>query len=154
MNDLIQETDRPSARLSRRLAHPRDKVFRAWTDPALVMRWFGGADEGPVEVAMDCRNGGAYAIIFAGNSRIEGIYLTVAAPERLVFTWCHVTTLDDGAEKRSPESRVTVTFEDIGGETALTVLHERLSGEAGRAGVSAGWVACFEKIEALLRQEG
>lgn len=154
MNDTTQDTDRPSARLSRRLAHPREKVFRVWTDPALVMRWFGGADAGPIGVTMDCRSGGAYAISFPGNSRIEGRYLTVAPPARLVFTWCHVKTVDDGPEQRTPESQVTVSFEDVGGETELTVLHERLSGEAGRAGVSAGWIECLEKIDTLLQEEG
>ncbi|MDG2286389.1 MAG: SRPBCC domain-containing protein [Alphaproteobacteria bacterium] len=152
---------RPTARLSRRFTHSRDKVFRAWSDPSLVIRWFGGADDNPIKVTMDCRTGGAYQIIFSEASRIEGEYLAVERPARLVFSWRHVQTLDDGAENATPESQVTVTFEEAGeeageesgDETELTVLHERLSSEAGRAGVSAGWLECFDKIDALLLNE-
>jgi uncharacterized protein YndB with AHSA1/START domain len=148
---------RPTALLSRRFLHPREKVFRAWSDPSLVIRWFGGADDSPIKVTMDCRTGGGYQIVFSQASRIEGEYLAVEKPARLVFSWRHVQTLDDGAEKATPESLVTVTFEETGeesgAETELTVLHERLSSEAGRAGVSAGWLECFNKVDALLREE-
>lgn len=151
--DATRKTDpkRPSVRLSRDFPYPRERVFRAWTDPSLVIRWFGGRDDAPTEVDLDCTVGGVYRIHFSTSSRIEGAYQEVMPPERLVFTWTHVSVLDDGAERRTPESLVTVNFEDRGGATHLTVLHERLSGEAGRAGVSAGWIECFDKIDALLR---
>jgi uncharacterized protein YndB with AHSA1/START domain len=153
MTENNGDPGRPTARLSRRFLHPREKVFRAWSDPALVIRWFGGADDSPIKVTMDCRTGGGYQIVFSEASRIEGEYLAVEKPARLVFSWRHVQTLDDGAEKPTPESLVTVTFEETGGETELTVLHERLSSEAGRAGVSARWLECFDTIDTLLRNE-
>jgi uncharacterized protein YndB with AHSA1/START domain len=149
----MTKTTRPTVRLDRHLSFAPERVFRAWTDPTLLIRWFGGTDDCPTHVSLDARPGGAYSISFSPTSRLEGTYTEVDSPNRLIFTWTHVATLDDGAEKRTLESQVTVTLTAVNGGTDLVLLHERLTDEDGRAGVSAGWIACIEKLETYLRKE-
>jgi uncharacterized protein YndB with AHSA1/START domain len=62
----------------------------------------------------------------------------------------HVSTLDDGAEKRSLESLVTITLVESDGGTDVEIRHEQLTDEAGRASVTEGWSASLEKLQTLL----
>lgn len=149
MNDAATGT-RPTARVIRRLSFPPDKIFRAWTDPSIAIRWFGGTNDGPSEVTMDPRAGGAYTITFSPTSRLEGVYRRVDPPRCLIFTWVHISTLDDGAEKRSLESLVTITLREVAGGTDVEILHEDLTDESGRANVTQGWGASLEKLQTLL----
>lgn len=153
MSDVAAQTIRPTVRVTRHLGFAPEKVFQAWINPSVLIRWFGGTDDCPTDVSLDPRPGGAYAIIFSPTSRLEGTYREVDAPTRLVFSWTHVSTLDDGAEKLSLESLVTITLRAAGGGTDLCILHEKLTDEDGRAGVNAGWITCVDKLETLLRQE-
>ncbi|MBL6600957.1 MAG: SRPBCC domain-containing protein [Alphaproteobacteria bacterium] len=150
MTDTAATESRPTARVTRHLSFPPDKVFRAWIDPSIAIRWFGGSNDAPSDVTMDPRVGGAYRITLSPTSRLEGVYRRVDPPRCLIFTWVHVSTLDDGAEKRSLESQVTITFSEVGDGTDVEILHEALTDEAGRAGVTEGWGLSLEKLQTLL----
>ncbi len=150
MNDAATTTTRPTARVTRHLPFPPGKVFKAWIDPAIAIRWFGGTNDAPSEVIMDPRVDGTYKITFSPTSRLEGVYRRVDPPHRLIFTWVHVSTLDDGAEKRSLESLVTITLVESDGGTDVEIRHEQLTDEAGRASVTEGWSASLEKLQTLL----
>lgn len=152
MNDAATTTTRPTARVTRYLPFPPHKVFKAWTDPAIAIRWFGGTNDAPTEVTMDPRVGGADRITFSPTSRLEGFYRRIDPPRCLIFTWGHVSRLDDGAEKRSLESLVTITLNDAEGGTNVEILHEQLTDEAGRASVTEGWSASLEKLQTLLSE--
>lgn len=70
---------------------PRRLVFDAWTRAELLMRWFGGPREWSLTVCeIDLRVGGAYRFVTTRTDGREmgwgGVYLEIAAPERLVFT--------------------------------------------------------------------
>lgn len=153
MTETATDSARPTVRVSKHLAFPLEKVFRAWTNPKTLIRWFGGTDDCPTDVFVDPRPGGAYSIIFSPRSRLEGVYKEIDPPTLLVFSWNHVSTLDDGIEKRTLESLVTVTLRATGGGTDLSVLHEKLTDEDGRAGVGAGWIVCVDKLETFLQEE-
>ena len=105
----------------------------------------------PLEVIMECRPGGAYRFKMTPSTWIEGVYQEITPPKRLVFTWIYLELLDDGAERRTMDSLVTVTLEDMDGGTELTLLHENLSAQDGRDGVTIGWTESFEKLEEVLR---
>ena len=52
-------------RISREFDAPRNLVFKAYTDPALVQRWLWGPDDWPmVECTIDLRVGGAYRYVW------------------------------------------------------------------------------------------
>lgn len=138
---------KPSLTLVRRLKAPPAAVYAAWTDPALIARWWG-PDAGPVLSAeADVRPGGRFSVVFRTLDGEEhnslGVYREVVANERLVFTWRWVTMPER-------ESLVTVLLRQVGGGTELTLIHERFFDEAARDGHREGWSGALDKLQALL----
>lgn len=70
---------------------PRDLVFAAYTDPALVPEWWGPAGSTTVVDRMEARPGGSWRYVEREADGTEyafrGVYHEVAAPERLVYTF-------------------------------------------------------------------
>jgi uncharacterized protein YndB with AHSA1/START domain len=152
----MPEGPRPDAEgitITRVFDAPRELVFKAWTEPARFVRWFGPRDsEVPLStVAMDVRPGGAWrATMFAGPDRRRiqwrGVYHEVVEPERLVFT---ITDQPDGEHEV-----VTVILSDLGDDKTEMVFHQGghlPPDEYRRAG--QGWSSFFERMaEHLARQ--
>jgi len=138
----------PALSLTRMLDAPRERVFKAWTDPVQMSRWMGpGAIRAEV-TAMDARPGGGYAITMHGTPKgmsvVRGVYREIVPPERLVFTWAWEE--DTVTHRAGHESVVTVTLRDVGGRTELTLLHERLESPASRDSHAEGWTGCLDKF--------
>ena len=134
-------------RLQRRFPVAPEKVWRAWTEPEALSRWFGPGDFDSVVVAdIDLRVGGRYHIGFhtqdGERHDVSGAYEAVEPPHRLVFSW---------AWRSTPErvSRVTVTLRPDGDGTALDFLHERFFDEAAQAGHRRGWTETLDKLERI-----
>jgi len=93
---------------------PRDLVFEAWTDPKHIAQWWGPSGFTNTIHSMDVRPGGEWDFIMHGpdgtNYKNKNVYREVVRPERLVYE--HVTW---------PVHRVTVTFEDLGEKTQVTM---------------------------------
>jgi len=116
-------TERTSDRelvVTRTFNGPVHLVFKAWTTPELLMRWWAPESFGInlVGCEADARTGGRYRFVFDVPGQPEpmaffGKYLEVTPPKRLV--WTNEET-DDG-------SVTTVTFEEKDGKTHL-VLHD------------------------------
>lgn len=70
---------------------PRDLVFKTYTDPALVPRWWGPEGMTTIVDAMDVRKGGIWRYVqhnAEGNEyAFNGVYHEVLAPERLIYTF-------------------------------------------------------------------
>src|ERR1700759_4049120 len=93
------------------------EVWKAWTDPLIVLQWFGSDPEGKgLEARMDLRPGGAYEISFMNRDLAEhtcsGVYSEVEEFSRLVFSW--VWKSEPGVE-----SFVTVQFTPQGDYTLM-----------------------------------
>jgi uncharacterized protein YndB with AHSA1/START domain len=111
---MTKPTER-ELRFERTFDFPRDHVWRAYTDPALLGQWWGG---GTSVEEMDVRTGGHWKFVAARPDApysfvFEGEYTEVDPPRRLVQTshngWNGLTTTE------------TVEFEDLGdGRTRLT----------------------------------
>lgn len=97
---------------------PRELVFKAWTDPKHVDRWWGPRAFQNKTSEMDVRPGGVWRFVMHsteyGNFTNKVVYLEVVKPERLVYEH----GADDGGP---PHFRVTVTFADKGKQTELTM---------------------------------
>ena len=135
-------------RLSRRIAAPRKAVFRAWTNPAELARWFGPASINAKKIKIDLRVGGAYSLEMHDDDGsvhpLSGVYREVQAPERLVFTW--VWSQGDHA---GLETLVTVEFREADGATELTLIHERLASEEAAGHHEKGWASSFDCLEKI-----
>ena len=100
---------------------PRSLVFKAWTSPDHLMRWWGPHGFTVVSCDMDLRVGGAWHLRMRSPTGVEdrqvGVIRELVEPERLVFTYAFV----DENGNRGHETIVTVSFADVGGKTRLTV---------------------------------
>jgi uncharacterized protein YndB with AHSA1/START domain len=140
--------DVPALRLERGFAAPRQRVFRAWTDPAEIGRWFAPTDQHTTRViALDVRVGGRYRIEMVSPSgnvyAVVGTFREVRPPERLVFTWTW-----EG--KDMGETLVTLDFHDRGGATDLVLTHERFPTPELRDEHGTGWAGCLNRLAALV----
>ena len=136
-------------RLQRRFDAPVERVWRAWTDPQALMRWFGPAGTQRVLLAeTDVRVGGAYEVGFitadGGEHYASGRYQEVALHRRLVFTW---------AWRDSPEreSLVTVALVPTPGGTRMDFLHEQFVDQAERDDHEGGWLPTVDKLGRYLQ---
>ncbi|HEY1640943.1 MAG TPA: SRPBCC domain-containing protein [Streptosporangiaceae bacterium] len=105
--------------ISRELAAPPAMVYRAWTTPELVRRWWSGGRGEVVSIDIDLRPGGAWRYVLRepGGSLVafRGEYREIVPGERIVST--EILETRPGAE-----ALTTVTFTEAGGGTQLAIL--------------------------------
>ena len=139
--------------VSRTFDAPRERVFRAWTDPAAVTRWFGGPGGSTKSVEADVRVGGNYRITMkvrptGRKAYVVGTYLEIDPPERLVYTFAWeklpVPTFGMG------DSKVTVDFRELGAATEVSLTHELLDKGRLRAFHRFGWKTSMERLARVL----
>ena len=127
---------------------PRERVFRAWTQPELLMRWMGKPEFVGLYAVVDLTVGGRYRLELktpAGASVfVGGTYLAIHTPEKLVYTWLWE---HDAA---SDETLVTVHFRAVGPQTEVILRHERFPDLAARDLHTQGWHECLERLADLL----
>ncbi len=147
---------------------PRELVWKAWTEPERVMRWWGPKGFTAPVCRIDLREGGKYLNAMRSPEGKDywskGIYREVAAPERLVMTDSFAdekgNTVPASYYGMSPdwpeELLVTVTFEEQDGKTKLTLKHSGLTGmsDTDRDDMRQGWSESFDKLAESLRQPG
>ena len=137
-------------RLERRFAAPREKVFRAWTQPEALKRWWCPDGWMPAEIDVDLRVGGSYRIgmrPLAGGPPVYvcGQFVEVRPPERLLYTWRW-----DGAFDEMLETRVTVEFRDAGDATEIVLTHENFPDPQTWHQYRQGWIAACDRMERIL----
>jgi uncharacterized protein YndB with AHSA1/START domain len=138
--------ERPELMVSRVIEAPRALVFKAWTQAEHAARWWGPQGFSILSCQMDVRPGGSFRGTMQSPTGSlhtkQGIYREVTAPERLVFTFAW----EDAAGQPMHETLVTVTFDDLGSATRLT-LHQAFFETAGwRDEHIAGWTSCLERF--------
>jgi len=129
---------------------PRRLVFKMWTEPEHLARWWGPRGFTTISGAIDVRPGGAwFRLMRAPNGteiRKHGVYREIVAPERLVFTY----VTDDAAGNPGPETLVTVTLTDLAGKTRLTLHHALFESVAARDDHRGGWTGALERFAEYL----
>jgi uncharacterized protein YndB with AHSA1/START domain len=134
-------------RVERTLAAPPERVYAAWTDPALLGRWFCPNPDLALAVTADAVVGGRYRVDMGeGRFVAEGEY-TALEPSRLVaFTW-RWTTSDD------PASEVRVELAPAGpgtpGGTRLVLVHSGLVDDDDARGHGEGWALQLDRLEGV-----
>jgi uncharacterized protein YndB with AHSA1/START domain len=142
-------------KVTRTFKASRQRVFRAWTEPELMMRWFVEGDGNMSVCEIDLREGGHYRLegdMGGKRWKIWGSYLEVRPPEKLVYTW--TWKHDPGIGTSEGDTTVTVEFHDRGSETELVLTHERFVSAAARDEHTQGWTSCLNRLERVLAQGG
>lgn len=132
--------------LTRDINAPRALVFRAWTEPEHLARWWGPTDFTLPCCEVDFRADGAYRFCMRSpegeDHWVWGVYREVVPPERLVFTWDRV---DLQGNPRSA-SVVTITLEEIGNRTRLTLHQAVFATTEDRDEHRGGWTECLARL--------
>jgi uncharacterized protein YndB with AHSA1/START domain len=129
---------------------PRDLVFRMWTDPAHLMRWWGPRGYTNPICQLDARVGGAIFVRMSSpDGRVvlmNGAFREIVESERLVFG--AVVAMPDG--EAMFEGLVTATFEDEDGKTKLTVREQAIGLVPAAAPILAGmensWIESLKRL--------
>ncbi len=136
-------------RVERTFAAPREKVFRAWTDPEELKKWFGPVGYSTLIAEVDLRVGGQYRLGMRKLPNGEifylvGMYREVRPPEKLVYTWFWESQPEQG------ETLVTVEFLARGNSTEVMVTHELFSTDKARDDHDKGWNSCLDRLPQAL----
>jgi len=97
----------------------RERVWRAWTEPEELARWWGkrGWTTPPESVTMDVRIGGEFSLLSVSDEdgsemRVDTTYREIVAPERLTFGESTVTLTDLGDGRTEMVFRTTTEMTD------------------------------------------
>ena len=140
-----------SLRIERSLAAPRERVFRAFADPALRSQWLRPGDDWTVPVTeLDPRVGGRYRDVFRspdGQAFSEtGEFRELRRPERLVYS-CRF----EGGGVLEPDMLVTIDLHDLGaGKTRLVLEQAGYRERKNRDEQEQGWPAFLDQLAKLL----
>ncbi|WP_204377012.1 SRPBCC domain-containing protein [Methyloceanibacter methanicus] len=125
-------------------------VFAAWTQPALLVRWFAPGENVVTDVEADIREGGRYRVEALDSDNrpysISGTYLELVDGERIVLSWNY-----DGpvAALRTKATLVTADLREISPMlTELTLTHEKNPSREAAGLNRANWKSCLAKLEA------
>ena len=135
--------------ITREFAAPRHLVYRAWTTPELIKRWWS-AKRGEVTAAdVDLRVGGTWRWVMVTDGGFEvafhGEYRDIVENQRIVSTEVY-EGMPDG------EALNTMTFAGSGGRTTLTILVQHSCREHRDAHIESGMEAGMQDAMDLLEQ--
>lgn len=141
--------------LTRLIDAPREKLYRAWTDPALLKQWVAPLPYTTPVAELDVRPGGANFFVMRGPDGQDmpnrGVYLEVVPNERIVVTDAFTTAW---VPSEKPFMTLILTFEDEGGKTRYTATVRHWTVEDREAhekmGFHQGWGICTDQLAALV----
>jgi uncharacterized protein YndB with AHSA1/START domain len=140
--------------ITREFDAPKDLVYKAWTTPELVKRWWS-ANRGEVTIAeIDLRVGGRWRYVMVADGGLEvgfhGEYHEIVPNERIVSTEIYEgMPQGDGPEQGTVN---TATFTEADGRTTLTILVQAPSKEIRDAIIDSGMEAGMQDAMDLLEQ--
>lgn len=143
---------------------PRELVFKAWTEPERVKRWWGpkGFTAPVCEIDL-CPGGAWFSCMRSPNGKEywgKGVYREVVEPERIV---CTDSFADEEGNAVSPqaygmgpdwpeEALITATFEELAGKTGFTLRHGPIRPGPERDMCHQGWSESLDKLEDYLEK--
>ncbi len=146
---------------------PREMVWKAWTQPEYMKRWWGPKDFTAPAVNIDLRVGGRYVYCMRGagpDGQVRdywgtGTYREIVPMERIVSTDSFadadgniVPAAHYGMSGDFPlELLVTVTFEEEAGKTRMTLAHVGIPEGEMMEMTKTGWSESFDKLEESLK---
>jgi len=141
--------------ITRTFDAPAHLVYRAWTTPELVKRWWHARRGVVTIVEIDLRVGGRWRYVMIADDGTEvgfhGEYREIVPNERLVSTELY-EGLPDGVTDADATTVNTATFAEVDGRTTLTLLIETTSKASRDAIVDSGMEAGLQDALDLLEQ--
>ncbi len=128
---------------------PVDKVFKAWTDPDQISKWFLSCEStADTRIEQDVRTGGQYRIDSIGsenkNVSMTGTYQEVIPNKKLVFSWTN-----NSQDAPAKDTLVTVEFIAKGDGTEVILKHTNFVDQATAERHNMGWTRLLENLANL-----
>jgi uncharacterized protein YndB with AHSA1/START domain len=141
--------------ITREFAAPKHLVYKAWTTPELVKRWWN-AKRGEVTLAeIDLRVGGKWRSVMIADNGFEvgfhGEYLELVPNEMIISTEVY-EGLPEGVSEEDGATVNTLTFAETDGRTTLTLLIQATSKVSRDAIIDSGMEAGLQDALDLLEQ--
>ena len=167
-NEMTLPADAPDFILTRVFAAPRELVWKCWMEPSHLARWWGPKPFTCPVCEVDARAGGAFRLVMrapdGSDYPMRGIFREIVPNVRIVkqddvsehsAEWHDMVDPDrKGQGKRQIDMLTTVTFEDLGGGTKVTITTRfpsiALRDNFAKIGMKEGWSSSLEKLEELL----
>jgi uncharacterized protein YndB with AHSA1/START domain len=145
--------------ITRDFRAPRERVWRAWTQPDALIRWHGPGFYAAAEIRADVRVGGAWRACLKSDNPEDvvlwqsGQYLVVTPPERLEFTFAWETPgHEDGP---GVQTHVIVRLEALAnGSTRMHFSQTGFLSVKSASSHSAGWNGTFDRLAEFLLDPG
>ncbi len=162
MRDDADSAATPLVTIARTIDAPRALVFRMWSRPELLMRWYAPRRCRLEVLHFEFREGGEfrYRILEpdGGGCTCSSVFTQIVAPERIVYSLCFsdeqgrfATAKSAGADEDWPDrTTVTVTFIESGGRTTMTLHQTVPESLAKRTGAHPSWVEMLERLAETL----
>jgi uncharacterized protein YndB with AHSA1/START domain len=145
-------TEGPDFVMERIFDAPRELVWKVFTEPERIPRWWGPRDTTMTVVEMDVRPGGTWRWVShtpgGEDAPFKGKYLEVVPPERIVRT--EIYDVEPFNSDESQAAIETMTLEDLGGRTKVVSRSrfpsvESLEGALG-TGMVSGAIETWDRI--------
>ncbi len=147
----MTQTTVPALVIRRTYDAAPERIYAAWTDPAIAKQFLGPGEVCADEVQMDVRTGGTYRIAMRRPQgdvwTVAGEYREVVPNRRLSMTWRWLE--DDPADEQ--ETLLTLEFNPAGGGTELVLTHDYFATEESRNGHGDGWSTTLSQLSELMR---
>jgi uncharacterized protein YndB with AHSA1/START domain len=149
--------------LARRLAHhfltitrvfdaPPSLVFKVWSQPRHIRKWWGPKDFTVPACEMDFREGGTFRSCIRSPQGddfwMSGVYREIDEPGRLAFTFAW----EEPEGIPGQPTMVTVSFAEQEGQTSLTFHQEPFTTAGERDSHREGWAECLDRLDAYLER--
>jgi uncharacterized protein YndB with AHSA1/START domain len=156
------DAGRPGLAVTRVFDAPREMVFKAWTEPDRLKRWWGPKGFTTPFCAVDLREGGVFLYCMRSpEGRVSwgrGVFQEIVVPERLVLAMSFADAEGNvvpatyyGLSPDWPlESLMTVTFEELAGGTRVAVRHEGVPPGPDGDGARQGWAEILDGLAEYL----
>lgn len=138
--------------ITREFAAPKHLVYRAYTEPDLIARWWSGERGEVTSVDVDLRVGGTWRYVMTANEGFEvafhGEYREIEPYDRLVSTEAY-----EGIPNPDENATVnTMTLDEDNGRTTVTILVQCPSPEVRDAMIESGMEAGMQDAFDLMEQ--
>jgi glutathione S-transferase len=140
--------------LTRFIRAPREQVFDAFIDPAILRRWHCPRGMTVTSAEVDARIDGHWRLAIHDRERdghaVGGEYREIQRPARLAYTWAW----EGGGPMAGTKTLVEIDFVPKDGGTELQMRHSGFPAEAARNGHGQGWNSVFNRLNDLLDARG
>jgi uncharacterized protein YndB with AHSA1/START domain len=146
-----KKTPVATVRLRKMVSAPIDRVYKAWTEPEQMHKWFGCQQMTGLNIEQDFRVGGNYRIeMICGDAvmLVTGVFNEIEPNKKVVYTW---TSNFPDCEAR--DSIVSVQFLAKGNNTEVVLDHTNFDSDKTAEGHTEGWSFALESLHKLFASE-